>query len=292
MRLQTAYAAFLAPFGARALEKMIGDGLPPRLVPPLRFLFDGRVAAEARDAARTIERLRTEIASRPESYRFAYRDSPLGPVRWLEDAAGTPGEHTPRKFAASASVPRRWGMFLHLCVEAFEAQTVLEMGAGVGISGAYMASARSRPRLVALEGSPAFAPIAASTFAAVSDRAEVVQGSFEETLRPVLERLGAVDVAFVDGHHEEAATLHYMQTIAPHLADEALMIFDDIYLYRGMWHAWRALASTRGVAAAINVGRFGLLVLRRDASAPPSYFDLARYTGRWRVGGAREISPR
>lgn len=290
LRLQTVYAAALAPLGARRLETMVGDGLPPRLVAPLRFLFGGRVPAEAADSARTIERLRKDLASRPEHYRFAYRDSPLGTVRWLEHDAGAEGRHTPRAFATGASVPRRWGLFLRLCVDAFEARTVLEMGAGLGISGAYMASARSHPHFVTLEGSPVFAPIARATLAAVSDRAEVVTGAFHETLVPTLARLGTLDVAYIDGHHEEAATLHYMQTIAPHLADEALVIFDDIYLYRGMWQAWQTLAAMRGVRAAVNVGRFGLLAMQRMEATAPRYYDLARYTGRWRVGGAREIS--
>jgi len=279
----------LAPFGARALERMIEDGLPARLAPALRFLFSGEAPAAAEEAACTIEGLRAQIAARPEAYRFAVSDSALGPVRLAERAGKTNAVVTSDHLATSVSVPKRWGVFLHLCAEAFDAKTILEMGACVGISSAYFASIRSRPHVITLEGSPPLALLARESLAAVSDRGEVIVGAFEETLVVTLDRLAEtgekVDVAFVDGHHEEAATLHYVETISRHLAGTALIILDDIYLYEGMWRAWQTLSSGSSVIA-VNAGRFGLLVYERGRPAGRRY-DLARYTGRWRVGGER-----
>src|SRR5437588_11059379 len=60
----------LCPFGSRALNRMIDNGLPPRLEPPLRFLFDRRAPASAEQAAALIERLRAGIAAQREAYRF------------------------------------------------------------------------------------------------------------------------------------------------------------------------------------------------------------------------------
>ena len=95
-----------------------------------------------------------------------------------------------------------------------------------------------------------------------------------------------MDVAYIDGHHEEEATLHYVRTLLPHLSREALVVLDDIHLYAGMWRAWQSVASLRGVAAAVNVGRFGLLMWN-GGDAIAAQYDLARYTGWWRVGGER-----
>jgi len=93
-----------------------------------------------------------------------------------------------------------------------------------------------------------------------------------------------IDLAFVDGHHEEAATLRYVEAIAPHLSPSGLFVLDDIYLYRGMWSAWQRLASDRRFTA-VNVGRFGLLV----CGSGKGRYDLARYTGYWRVGPPRTL---
>jgi len=281
------YERLLAPFGARALERMCEEGLPPRLAAPLRFLFDGHAPASAVGAARAIERRRAEIGARQESYRFAYVDSALGPVKLAERMETNDGAMTAHRLAHSVSVPGRWGMFLHLCAEAFDANSILEMGACVGISSAYLASIPSRPHLITLEGSSPLAQLAEQSLAEVSDRGEVVVGAFEESLPRILDRLHdeQLQVVFVDGHHEEAATLHYVGAIEPHLAPTALMILDDIYLYEGMWRAWQTLSS-RGNVVAVDIGRLGLLMYERGRAAGRRY-DLARYTGRWRVGGVR-----
>jgi predicted O-methyltransferase YrrM len=278
----------LAPLGARAVERMLRDGLPPRLAPALRFLTGASAPAAAEETAVRIERLRAQIAERPDVYRFEHFDTALGPVRVAERTAETNGTLTSHRLATAFSVPKRWGVFLHLCAEAFDARGILEMGACVGISGAYLASIRTRPHLFTLEGSQSLAQVARESLATISDEAEVVVGPFEETLTMALDRLAAnhqtLDVAFVDGHHEQAATLDYVARISAHLSPTALIILDDIYLYEGMWRAWQTLSSAGNVIA-INVGRFGLLV--HDGSETGRLYDLARYTGRWRVGRNR-----
>jgi len=281
--VRVTYERLLAPFGSRAAEKMLRDGLPPQLAPALRFLFSGKAPAAADDAALRIERMRDDIAARPDVYQFAYFDSALGPVRLAEQAQTTDSGLTSYRLAKFVSVPRRWGMFLHLCAEAFNTRVILEMGACVGISGAYLASIRTRPRLVTLEGSQPLAQIARTSIAAVSDNVDVVVGAFEQTLSDTLDGFAqTIDVAYVDGHHEEAATLHYVDRIAAHLSPTALIVLDDIYLYEDMWRAWQTL-STRSNVIVVNVGRFGLLVYGCGSGR----YDLARYTGPWRVGGAR-----
>jgi predicted O-methyltransferase YrrM len=285
-----AYRALLAPFGERALKKMSRNGLPAELLEPLRFLFSGREPAAAANAARVIEGIRVELASQPGVYERQRAPSQFGPASWVErtDNRDLPVAITTRRFAEEISIPRRWGMFLHLCAEAIGARLILEMGSCLGISGAYLASAKPRPRLVTLEGSTALASIARRTLSAVSGSYEVVQGGFEQTLGPTLERLAqenaAIDLAYIDGHHESGALMHYLATVAPHLSSHSLVVIDDIYLYRDMWEAWRALPSRFPITAAINVGRFGLLIV---GNGPTKQFDLSRYTGWWRIGGVR-----
>ena len=286
------YRKLAAPFGARALRRMARNGLPARLESPLRYLFTGQASPETEEVAARIEHLRTNLAARPDAYRFEYSQSPGGMTRWPESTSGSSAGPviSSRWLATAASVPRHWGVFLRLCAEAFDARTILEVGACLGISGAYLASARTRPRLITLEGSATLAPIAEATLSSVSNRAEVVRGPFESGIHRALalfrEEKLPVDVAFIDGHHDEAATLHYLRTIIPHLAPEALVILDDIHLFDGMWHAWQSAASMRGVAASVNAGRFGLL-LWNGSQCPAARYDLARYTGWWPVGGRR-----
>lgn len=275
---------------------MLDDGLPGELASPLRVLLGGRAPNGTAVVAETIEHRRAEIARRPESYRFAWQQTPLGTARWADDTPGASrGDAVSlRWLATGASVPPRWGMFLHLCANAVEARTVLELGAGVGISGAYLATGRSVHRFLTLEGSPPLARLAASTIETVSDRASIIEGPFESELPRALTTLARervpVDLAYVDGHHDEAATLHYVEVLRPHLRRGSLLVLDDIRLWHEMWLAWRRLASMRGVSAAVDTGRFGVLVWGGDG-ALPRRFDLARYTGWWRAGPSRPSRP-
>jgi hypothetical protein len=282
--LGRAFEKAASPFGARAVERMLRDGMPARLALPLRVLFGGRAPAHAVEAARHIETLRAALAARNDRFRFSWSADPLDPVHRIELGDGV-AVVTSRYLAEVASVSRRWGMFLHVCAEAFEARAIVELGACFGVSGAYLASARSHPRLMTIEASAALAPIAEATLAAITDRAEVVRGTFEEKLQGVLDGVGSVDVVYIDGHHGEAGTVQYVRTVMPHLATEGLIVLDDIHLYREMWRAWQTVSSMPEVTA-VNVGRFGLLV---KGSGTRGY-DLSRYTGWWRVGGARKMA--
>jgi predicted O-methyltransferase YrrM len=264
------YVRCAAPFGRRALERMLDDGLPHRLAAPLRFLFDGHAPPQARELAARIERVREEIAARTGAYTLPPTSSSHPPVpswAWL---------------ANNVSVQCRWGLFLYLCAEAFGARTIVELGSCVGISGAYLAAAPSAPRVVTIEASPELAPVAKETIARFSTSSAVLHGMFDDRLPDALQ--APVGMAYIDGHHDGAATLRYVRTIAPHLEPGALVVLDDIRLYDEMDEAWKTLRAMPGIAAAVDVGRFGLLVFGEGEG---TLYDLARYTGWWKVGGKR-----
>ncbi len=294
---QTVYRRLAAPAGVRALDRSLRGGLPAQLGPALRFLFTGEVPEPARKAAERVEAWRADVAARPDRFHYIYRDSPLGAVRWperLPEGQTAAETITARELALRISVPQRWGLFLHLVCEGFGARTVLETGACVGISGAYLASVTTRPRFVTVEGSQALAELTGSTLAKVSDAATVVAQPFESGIGNALSMLGdegrRVDVAYIDGHHDRQATLHYVEQVRPHLSANAVVILDDIHLYTEMWSAWQSILATYGFTAAVNVGRFGVLVWNGSAAATTAHYDLARYTGWWRVGRSRQRS--
>jgi protein-L-isoaspartate O-methyltransferase len=238
-----------------------------------------------------IEQRRRFIANVSSTYAFAHASTPHGAARWpIEQPPETPGPISGRWLAHTASVPERWGVFLHLCADDPAARTILELGSSVGISGAYLASGRGCRRLITIEGSSSLAEVATATLEVVTDAAEVIVGPFDDGLTQAFARLDSaadgLDLVYIDGHHDEAATLNYAQRILPRLRPGGLVIFDDIYLYEEMWRAWSRLRILPGASAAVNVGRFGILVWAGSDSRAIE-FDLSRYTGRWRVGGSR-----
>jgi predicted O-methyltransferase YrrM len=172
---------------------------------------------------------------------------------------------------ATASKPAFWALVLFKIIRKLSPRSCVELGSCVGISAAYQASAlrlNGQGTLVTLEGSPEIAAIARETLEGFDlGNASVVTGPFHRTLREVLERAGAVDFFFNDGHHDHDAVMRYFNEAMPHLADGAVMVFDDISWSAGMRRAWAEIEDDDRVAASIDLHTVGMALLRKDAAA-------------------------
>jgi predicted O-methyltransferase YrrM len=69
----------------------------------------------------------------------------------------------------------------------------------------------------------------------------VVSGKFQDTLYRALNEHHPIDFAFIDGHHDEKATITYFKQIQLHLRKESVVIFDDISWSKGMRNAWKKI---------------------------------------------------
>ena len=179
--------------------------------------------------------------------------------------------------AARRSKKGLWALLLLTLGRELRPRRTIELGTCVGVSGAYLSAAarlNGGGALVTLEGAPALADRARAGFEALGLRdVEVVTGRFRDTLRPTLERLGAFDLAFVDGHHDEEATQAYFEQLLPHLHEGAVVVFDDIAWSDGMVRAWAALRVHPSVRLVVDLDRIGICVVgtgsgRRDIDLP------------------------
>jgi len=147
--------------------------------------------------------------------------------------------------AVLASCPERWGLFLFHLIREVKPERCLELGTCLGVSAAYQALAlemNDRGHLYTLEGAPELAAMAATNLRALDiARATVVPGRFRDSLETVLEANELFDYVFIDGHHDEKATVEYFELIRPRLSVGALLVFDDIAWSAGMTRAWRTI---------------------------------------------------
>jgi predicted O-methyltransferase YrrM len=172
----------------------------------------------------------------------------------------------------NASSGRVWGRFLGTLTRELAPLRVLELGTNLGLSAAHLAAglaASGRPdaRIVTLEGARALARLAATHLDALGvgtgpgAPVEIVVGPFAETLGEVCRAHGPFDLVFVDGHHEEQATLDYIDALRPFLAPGAVVVLDDVEPGRAVWRAWRRLRAAEPHRDAVYLGRMGLLTL-------------------------------
>lgn len=232
--------------------------------------------ADARRIAGVLRAVRQPLPSADQAAIDAIeevRRQLLGRTERLVDASlGEPGLYDAESTiaeAVSVSKPPRPARLLFHVVRAFRPGTVLELGTNVGISAAYLASALRANgddgRVVTLESSPYRLRLARELHAGLGlTNVAYVEGLFTDSLGPALDRIGSVDVAFIDGHHQYEPTLSYVDTIWAHATPGALFVFDDIRWSDGMRRAWAALQADERFALTVDVGTMGMCVGRVD----------------------------
>jgi predicted O-methyltransferase YrrM len=246
-----------------------GGPLAAPVAEALRSALRDDATPEERAWITRIERLRAELnASDAPVMRLDYGAGSPGAGRTAEEMlAGVETPDTIGNIARLTSKPPFWGRVLFNLVRTTRPASCVEMGTSVGISAAYQAAAlelNGSGALVTLEGAPAVAGIARENLGRLGlQRTEVVVGRFQDTLPGVLEARQPVDYVFVDGHHDERATLDYFERLLPFLADTALLVFDDIAWSDGMRRAWGTLAHDPRVASAVGLGPVGLCLIHR-----------------------------
>ena len=253
----------------RLLLRILVAAQPP-LLEPARSAVARAVAlrltqSEAQDEA-AIDALRARLAASSDT------------VEVVDYGAGSAGGNAPVRRVADvyrrASSGPLWGRAMAGLVRGLRPRRVLELGTNLGVSAAHIAAALARTeaeggpagRLVTLEGAPALAGLARIHLGALGHdetRVRIVVGAFDETLAGVCAAHGPFDLVFVDGHHERAAALRYVEAVRLSLAPGAVVVLDDVEPGRPVRQAYAALRA-RGVPG-VWLGKWGVLL---PAAAP------------------------
>lgn len=165
------------------------------------------------------------------------------------------------KYTAKAP---KYGRLLFRLAHYLQPSVILELGTSLGISAAYLASARSEARVVTLEGCPEISGLAAETFSRLDLRnVQMVQGNFDETLAPALLGLPRLDMVFIDGNHRKEPTLRYFAQCLTRTHEDSVLIFDDIHWTADMQSAWQQIKDHPSVTLTVDLFFMGLVFLRK-----------------------------
>ncbi|MGI8462546.1 MAG: O-methyltransferase [Solirubrobacterales bacterium] len=241
----------------RALARIAGrrDPASRAVAKALRAAAAGRLPAEERAWIRRIESRRAELIAKqsdqtPEELGvFGIAEA----VRWM-------------------SVPPVLGRFLMRLVRELAPSSSIEVGTGLGLSGAYQGAAlelNERGRLITVDVVEAHAVLAREGFGELGiGRVEVRVGEPATVLETALADAAPVGYAFVDADHQEAPTLACFDAMLPHLGPGAVIVFDDVgFSIPEMARAWSTIAAHERVSAAVPIGRLGVTVLKRSWEA-------------------------
>jgi predicted O-methyltransferase YrrM len=168
----------------------------------------------------------------------------------------------------NTSKPYKWDLLLFKLIREFHPTVCLELGTALGISAAYQGAAcelNNNGRIITIEGSESLVFEAKKNIEKLNlNRVNIVFGRFQDKLQGVLQENAPIDYVFIDGHHDESATLTYFKQILPYLSDGAILVFDDIYWSDGMKRAWNTIQKNKNLKISIDLFDVGICIFSKS----------------------------
>jgi len=260
------------PVRKQKLKKLSTYGLPTSVYPAINYLVDKKYDSETEQVVNKIETIRSNIASKgDQKLEILYSPKPYHSTSNNEYISSEfRPQHGEQKMFTMERIAKTgknkiWGTVLYLLARENKAKVILELGSCAGISGAYLASSKYCEVLHTIEGSTPLAQLASETISQVSSNFKVHNSLFDDALDNLLPDINQIDLAFIDGHHEKLATIHYWKKIAPKMRPGGLVIFDDISWSHDMRECWNFLARQADFSHAMDLGSIGVCI----CGAPP-----------------------
>ena len=173
--------------------------------------------------------------------------------------------------ASTSLEPARYGKLLFRLVKWLgdkkrengeEGLRIIELGASLGVTTAYLAAADVKNEVVTYEGCPAVAKRAEKVWKQLGvHNVNCVVGNIDDTLfnMCISARACEVDVVFMDANHTKEATIRYFERILPLLHEKSVVVVDDIYYSPEMTAAWRWICAHDKVTSTIDMHKMGLV---------------------------------
>jgi predicted O-methyltransferase YrrM len=170
-----------------------------------------------------------------------------------------------RSLARRSAVAAGTGRRLFRLVNYFKPQTMLELGASLGISAAYQAAAAPHAQMLTIEGCPETARLAAQHLAELGlPQVRVLNGPFRDLLPAALQHLKHLDYLYIDGDHRADACQEYARYCLPYAHNDSVFVIADIHWSKEMESAWAEMQRWPEVRLSIDLFDFGLLFFRQE----------------------------
>ncbi|MCK4797943.1 MAG: class I SAM-dependent methyltransferase [Spirochaetes bacterium] len=235
------------------------------LVNSIEPVFKNKISAESKIWINKIEAIRHELDISEQEMYFNNFGAGTASSNYTSEEMyeGRVTTNTIGKISRKASKSYKWALLLFKLVREFKPSVCLELGTCLGISTAYQAAAlelNNNGKIITLEGDESLAKIAMQNFERLelNKRTISIIGRFQDNLDEVLNKYKPIDFAFIDGHHDEHATINYFNQIFPFLSKKAVLVFDDISWSKGMERAWDVIKMDKRIKISVDMFQIGI----------------------------------
>lgn len=170
-----------------------------------------------------------------------------------------------KDIARSALKPRKFGQLMFRMVDYYNARVIVELGTSLGITTSYLAAGNVSGKVYTFEGASQVAKIAKQNFTDLSlSNIELIEGNFDSTLPPLIDKLDVIDFGFVDGNHRSEPTIRYFEQLLTKSSEYTILIFDDIHWSAEMEEAWKYIQQHHSVTLTIDLFFIGIVFFRKE----------------------------
>lgn len=160
---------------------------------------------------------------------------------------------------------KKYAQLLFRIARYFQPESTLELGTSLGITSAYIGAGYQRGTLSTVEGCPEISRVAQAQFGALNiENIRPFVGNFDEVLPEILEKIGKLDMVFIDGNHREEPTYRYFEWCLKYSNNDTVFIFDDIHWSEGMEAAWEKVKAHPQVTLTMDLFELGLVFIRKE----------------------------
>jgi len=175
----------------------------------------------------------------------------------------------------SAVSPQWQCELLFRLVHFLQPKNRLELGTSLGLSSLYQYLPIKQAPFFTLEGCPNIASVAQQNFKKFkANNIQLTVGNFKDTLPKVLEQIGRLDYAFIDGNHQKAPTLDYFEQCLAYSHADTILVFDDIHWSEEMQAAWRQLKQHPQVGLSIDLFFMGIIGIKKNPQQTAEHFNI------------------
>jgi len=161
----------------------------------------------------------------------------------------------------------KFGKLLYRIIQFYKPNNILELGTSLGISSLYLAKANQNSQVFTFEGCPETANIAEQNFKKLNtNNINITLGDFNKTLNSKLEEIKTIDLAFIDGNHQEKPTIDYFEKCLKYSNNDTIFIFDDIHWSEGMEKAWNYIKAHQKITLTIDLFFVGIVFIKSELS--------------------------
>ncbi len=172
-----------------------------------------------------------------------------------------------KDIAKNSAKNPKFGKLLYRIIQFYKPKNIIELGTSLGISTSYLARANPNTNVFTFEGCPATAEIAQENFNTQNIKnTSIILGDFNLTLANKLKEILTIDLAFIDGNHQEDPTIDYFKECLKYANNNTIFIFDDIHWSKGMENAWSYIKKHKRTTLTIDLFFIGIVFIQSELS--------------------------